>query len=353
MRKVAFALAALALLAFCGVRSNAQAALLLEEPYGFFGTINPTGHIAIYFERVCADTPVKLRRCNAGELGTVISRYQGIGGYDWVAIPVVPYFYSVESASDAPEHVDREQVARLRDRYHETHLLGLGENVPEGNLLRGGWAQLVGVSYERRIYAFRFNTTAQQDDALIGLLNAGQNRSHFHLLYNNCADFAREILNLYFPGTFRRNVFPDAGMTTPKQIAYKLVRFASKHSETQLAVLEIPQIPGYRRRSHSNKSVAESLTTTGYAVPILLTNPYLAGGLFVDYLVRGRFHAIPKHPQILTPDTLSLLTDLSPAAQNPFSAGVKAPSAAQSGFAETQAAAGANFGLREIKATHE
>jgi hypothetical protein len=353
MRKVAFALAGLSVLAFCGVRSNAQAALLLEEPYGFFGTINPTGHIAMYLERVCAETPVKLRRCDAGEQGVVISRYEGIGGYDWVAIPVLPYFYSVESASDVPLRVNREQVARLRNRYHETHLLDLGEDLPEGDFLRGGWAQMVGVSYERRIYAFRFNTTARQDDALIGFLNAGPNQSHFHLLYNNCADFAREILNLYFPSAFRRNVFPDAGMTTPKQIAYKLTRFASKHPETELAVLEIPQVPGYRRRSHSNKSIAESLTTTGYAVPILLTNPYLAGGLFVDYLVRGRFHPIPKHPQILTPDNLSLLTDPFPAAQNPFSAGVKAPSAAQSGFAETQAAAGANFGLREIKATHE
>ena len=36
---------------------RAQAALLMEEPYGFFGTLNPTGHNAIYFERVCAETP--------------------------------------------------------------------------------------------------------------------------------------------------------------------------------------------------------------------------------------------------------------------------------------------------------
>ena len=46
--------------------------MLMEEPFGFFGFLNPTGHDAIYFERICADTPVRLRRCSPGELGAVI-----------------------------------------------------------------------------------------------------------------------------------------------------------------------------------------------------------------------------------------------------------------------------------------
>jgi hypothetical protein len=39
----------------------------MEEPYGFFGSVNPTGHNAVYFARICAETPVKLRRCQSGE----------------------------------------------------------------------------------------------------------------------------------------------------------------------------------------------------------------------------------------------------------------------------------------------
>ena len=66
-----------------GQPSHAQAALFMEEPYGFFGTLNPTGHIAIYFGRICAETPVELRRCQPGELGSIIARYQGIRDYDW------------------------------------------------------------------------------------------------------------------------------------------------------------------------------------------------------------------------------------------------------------------------------
>jgi hypothetical protein len=345
-------------MAILPAQSRAQAALLMEEPYGFFGSVNPTGHNAIYFERICAESPVRLRRCQEGELGAVLARYQGINGYDWVAIPLVPYLYSVENVSDVPARVNRETVKLLRSRYHEAHLLSLGENISPGNVLHGGWTQLVGVSYERRIYAFRFETTEEQDDALIARMNDSGNRSHFHLLFNNCSDFARFTLNLYFPRTFRRSVFPDAGVTTPKQIAYKLERYARKHPETQLMIFEIPQVPGYRRQSRSNKSIAESLATTSYAIPIALLNPYLAGGLFVDYLVRGHHHLIPKNPPLLSPDnlgalTLGALTAAPRVAQNPGSAGVQTPSAVASGSAEVDGTETANFGLREIGVTHE
>lgn len=306
-RTVALALTILALLASAGSRAHAQAALLLEEPYGFFGAVNPTGHTAIYFAHICAETPVMLRRCESGELGSVIARYQGIAGYDWVAMPLIPYLYSVENISDVPTRVDKATVRRLRDRYHEDHLGALGHGVFEGNIVRGGWTQLVGVAYERRIYAFRFATSEAQDDEVMARLNSRKNRSSFNLVYNNCADFARSVLNQYFPRTFRRTFFPDAGMTTPKQITYKLTRYSRKHPDMHLSIFEIPQIPGYRHMSRSNKSVSASLMTTGYAVPIFLMNPYLAGGLFLDYVTRGRFPSVPEHPPTLTPDELSTL----------------------------------------------
>jgi hypothetical protein len=332
---------------------RAQGALLMEEPYGFFGTLNPTGHTAIYLNRVCAETPVKLRRCHPGELGAVIARYQGIKDYDWIAIPLVPYLYSVQDASEVPYHVDREMVTRLRDHYREAHLQSLGPHLSAGSFLHGGWTQLVGAAYERRIYAFRFNTTVAQDEALIAKMNAGPNRSRFNLLFNNCADFARLTLDSYFPHTFHRSFFPDAGMTTPKQISYKLAKFARKNPHVQLAVYVIPQIPGYRRQSHYNKSIAESLITTGYAVPIVILNPYLAGGLLADYLVRGHFHLIPNDPEVVGLDNLASLTAPPAAPQNPNSAGTLASDAARILSPETPASGSANSGLLEIKAIHE
>lgn len=352
LRTTALSLSVLLLVSCGAVGAHAQAALLMEEPYGFFGALNPTGHTAIYFARICAETPVTLRRCEPGELGSVISRYQGIAGYDWVAMPLIPYLYSVEDVSQVPGRVDRAMVRRFRNRYHEDHLGSLGEGVFEGNIVRGGWTQLVGVAYERRTYAFRFATTEEQDDAIIARLNSHTNHSSFNLVYNNCADFARSVLNVYFPRTFRRNFFPDAGMTTPKQITYKLTRYSRKHPETDLQVFEIPQVPGYRHVSRSNKSVSASLMTTGYAVPIFLMNPYLAGGLFLDYVTRGRFPSLPEHPPVLTPDRLSVLTLSGPAPQNPDIPAPPAPGVGNTSPA-MPALTTTDSGLKEIDITHE
>jgi hypothetical protein len=307
-RARAFLLMALAVLPAVCLRSPAQVAMLMEEPYGFFGAVNPTGHDAVYFQRICAETPIKLRRCAPGELGAVITRYEGIAGYDWVAMPLIPYLYAVENASEVPVHVNREIVISLRERYHDDHLLSLGKDVPEGGPVQRGWNQLVGVAYERRIYAFRFATTEQQDDELITQINDGTNHSRYSLVFRNCADFTGGILNFYFPRTFRRSVVPDARITTPKQVAYKLVRYARTHPAMELALFEIPQIPGYRGRSRENKSIAESLIARGYIIPLAFINPYLAGGVIVDYLVWGRYHLDLKHAQILTPGDMTPLT---------------------------------------------
>ena len=280
--------------------------MLMEEPFGVFGFLNPTGHDAVYFERICAESPSKLRRCAPGEPGAVITRYQGIAHYDWIAMPLIPYLYSVESASEVPARTDHETVTNLRDKYHEAHLQSLGD-VPRGGDRKRGWSQFVGVSYERRIYAFRFATTEEQDDALIARMNAGANRSRFNLIARNCADFTGGMLNFYFPGTFRRSVLPDFGITTPRQISYKLVRYAGKHPETQLALFDIPQVPGYRRHSRRNQSIAESLITRGYISPFTFISPYIVAGVAVDYLIWGRFPLPLKHVPILTPEKMGPL----------------------------------------------
>jgi hypothetical protein len=336
--------------AFGGLRAHAQAALLMEEPYGFFGALNPTGHNAIYFDRICADSPTRVRRCGPGEMGAVIARYQGIAGYDWVAIPLIPYLYAVDNAAAVPERVNRRMVDQLRSRYHETHLEDLGDNVSPGNFIHGGWTQLIGAAYERRIYAFRFNTTADQDDALIDRLNSNPNHSQFNLLFSNCADFARVILNSYFPQTFGRSIFPDAGLTTPKQIAYKLVRYGHRHPDLQLEVFEIPQVPGYRRMSHSTKGIDESFVTTVYAIPITILNPYVTGALLVDYLVRSEYHTVPRDPDVLGPESLTELTIPGAAGQNRAIAGTQGPDAAPGGSPATQVGVGIQSGLTDTKA---
>jgi hypothetical protein len=310
---------ALALLLPAYQRSCAQGALLMDEAFGFFGYLNPTGHDALYFQRICAETPVKLRRCAPGETGSVITRYQGIAHYDWIAVPLLPYLYAVESAAEVPARADPQTVTTMRDKYHDAHLLSLGKDVPRGGNVKRGWSQFVGVAYDRRIYAFRFATTEAQDDALIAQINAGENRSKFNLLYGNCADFNSGILNFYFPRTFKRSILPDAGITTPRQVTYKLLRYARKHPETQLATFDIHQVPGNRHRSRSNKSIAMSLITSGYVVPFYFISPYLAGAVVADYLIWGRYPLGLKHPPVLTPADMTPLT--SSAGSGPGSTG--------------------------------
>src|ERR1700679_114723 len=113
-RKILFQIAAVLVCLFA-VESvaHASAALFMEEPFGAFGAMNPTGHAAVYLNHVCADSPTVLRPCHDGEYGVVISRYHKIDGYDCIAIPLVPYLYAVDSPSDIPATVDKEQEAAL------------------------------------------------------------------------------------------------------------------------------------------------------------------------------------------------------------------------------------------------
>ncbi|MEY2395049.1 MAG: hypothetical protein QOF94_1394, partial [Acidobacteriaceae bacterium] len=94
----------------CASSARGSATLLLEEPYGKLGFFTATGHAAVYLSGVCAETPLALRPCAPGELGAVISRYNGVGGYDWVAVPLIPYLYAVDRAEDIPLFVDPKMV---------------------------------------------------------------------------------------------------------------------------------------------------------------------------------------------------------------------------------------------------
>jgi hypothetical protein len=291
----------LAGLAACCGRGQAQAALLMEKPFGVGSVLDPTGHEAIYFKHICAATPVKLRRCGPGEAGAVIARYHGIAGYDWVAIPLVGYLYAVDDAAKVPERAGKAAVLELRQSYHDAHLMSLGSDLPMGGAIHRGWGQLVGAAYERGIYAFQFATSEEQDDALMERLNAAPNRSHFNLEYRNCADFAAEILNFYFPGVFRRRVLPDAGITTPRQNAWELERYARRHAELGLKVLEIPVVPGWRRKGRTNQGVAGSLVGAGYVVPLAVLSPYAGAAVVVDWLVFGRYPLRLKGAEVVGP----------------------------------------------------
>ena len=272
----------------CASLAGASATLLLEEPYGHLGFFTATGHAAVYLSGVCAETPVILRRCAPGEPGVVISRYDAVGGYDWIAIPLIPYLYAVDRTEDIPLFADAKMVALLRDRYRRRYLEDIAPDRNNGETPGGNWYQLVGSSYDRTIYGFEVATTPEQDDALIAKLNSSPNESHFHLVSNNCADFAKGIINFYYPKTLHRSVIADVGMTTPKQMAKLLVKFDQRHPEIQYSRLVIAQVPGSMPRSSTVHGVVESFfKSKKYIVPSAVASPIFAGCVFATYVVTG------------------------------------------------------------------
>ena len=38
--------------------ARADVTLLVGAPYGPFGSLSPTGHAAVYFKRICAESPI-------------------------------------------------------------------------------------------------------------------------------------------------------------------------------------------------------------------------------------------------------------------------------------------------------
>ena len=282
--------------------ARADAALLLEEPFGEFGAMNPTGHAAVYLNDVCADTPTHLRPCRAGEAGVVLSRYHRVDGYDWLAIPLIPYLYAVDNPAEIPATATPRLEVKLRDTYRRDHLADLVPDDPVHEIPKGDWIQLVGASYDRRIWGFEVATSEDQDDTLMREFNERRNISHFNLFFNNCANFSEKVLNFYYPHSIHRNFIADAGMMTPKQAAKSLMKYSRRHPEAEMRTFVIPQVPGTIRRSTPVDGVVESLVKSKkYVVPLAVLHPFVAGTLVVAYFGDGRFHPDP-HAAVFHPD---------------------------------------------------
>lgn len=296
--------------------ARASVAVLVEEPYGSMVGMNPTGHSAVYLDHVCAESPTKLRPCAAGELGVVISRYKDIGGYDWLAIPLLGYLYAVDSVDDIPATVDKATEDSLRDAYRRAHLLGIAPNREDGTAPEGDWYELAGSAYDRTLYGFQVKTTPEQDATLIALFNDRRNKQRYNGAFRNCADFARVTINRFYPYAVKRNFLADLGITTPKQVGHALANYSKHHPEAEFAEFIVPQVAGSLPRSHTIKGVTESLLTRKrYVLPITVIQPVMTGILFVAYMGKGRFD-MPKDAPVLslsaTPQMLASSTIPTP-----------------------------------------
>ena len=313
---------------------SASIAVLLEQPYGSGSGMNPAGHSAIYLDHVCAASLTQLRTCGPGELGVVISRYKDVGGYDWLAMPLVAYLYAVDSVDQLPDTMDKDTEAKLRDIYRRAHFQTIAPDAEDGTTPGGNWYQLAGASYDRQIYGFEVKTNPLQDAALMESFNDRKNKDHFNGEFHNCADFSRVTINRFYPHAVRRNYIADLGMTSPKQVARGLTKYGEKHPEAGLSFFFIPQVPGSLPRSHVNRSLLESLVMSKrYIVPMAVVEPYAAAGVLAGYMSTGRF-ALPKDAPVFSVRAMQATAE---AAAHPVMAQAVPPRSVTGGLLATNA----------------
>ncbi len=267
--------------------------------------ITGSGHTAVYFSRICPESPVKLRLCQPGEQGSVISNYIGLGEdqpFEWNIVPLNVYVYGVENPRYRPI-VGSEKIKRvLEERYREEYLSAYCASESCKTSHKAEWREMVGASLERSIYMFVVDTTVQQDLALIEQFNAEANENHFNGMTRNCADFTRRIINTYFPNATGPDYINDFGMTSPKAIARSFTRYAHRHPDAGFRVLHFAQVPGTIKRSSECRAGTEQLVRSKkLLVPMLIFADHVLPFVAASYILTGRFNPqreLETHPTI-------------------------------------------------------
>lgn len=308
-----WALALAVLLACLGCTpARADVGVLLNESLDTsVARITGSGHSAVYFSRVCAETPVKLRLCRPGEQGSVISNYTTLGEdqpFEWNVVSLSVYLYGVEDPKDRPLIGSHNIKHALEERYREKYLTGYCDGKVCRTSNSAEWREMVGASLSRSLYIFVVDTSAEQDLKFIAEFNSEPNVNHFNGATRNCADFSRRILNFYFPHAAKPDYLNDFGMTTPKAIARTFSHYAEQHPEAHFRVLHFAQLPGTIKRSTECRAGTEQLfRSKKLLVPMLIFADHELPFVVASYMLTGRFnpeHELENHPTAKASDLL-------------------------------------------------
>lgn len=286
--------------------AQADAGVILNESLDTsVARITGSGHSAVYLSRICPASPVQLRLCAPGEQGSVISNYTTLGEdqpYEWNIVPLSVFLYGVEDAANRPLIGSQKIKHLLEERYRSKFLADycVGESCQTSN--NAEWREMVGAAISRSLYIFVVNTTVEQDIALINDLNSAPNVNHFNGMINNCADFTRRMMNVYFPNAAKPDYINDFGMTSPKAIARSFTHYSLKHPEMDLRVVHVAQVPGtYKRSSEARAGTEQLFRSKKLAVPMVIFAPYELGVAASSYVLLGRFNPLKeseKHPTL-------------------------------------------------------
>jgi hypothetical protein len=265
--------------------------------------ITGSGHSAVYFSRICPESPVKLRLCRADEQGSVMSNYTTLGEdqpFEWNIVPLSVYLYGVEDPQNRPLFGSQKIKHALEERYRTNFLGGYCDSPTCRTSNKAEWREMVGATLERSIYIFVVETSVEQDRAFIAEFNARPNQNHFNGVTQNCATFSRRVINTYYPHAARADYLNDFGLITPKAIARSFTHFGERHPEAHLRVLHFAQLPGTIKRSTECRNGTEQLYhSKKLLVPMILFANHELPFMAASYLLTGRFnaeHELEQHP---------------------------------------------------------
>ncbi len=301
---------AMVLFFVCLLPARADVSLLLHEAIGVSGEETSAGHAGVYFSNLCSDNATTLRLCRPGEMGVVVSAYPAWGAdqpYEWLAVPLLPYLYGVTSEQEIPLYANGEIRTMLRDKTRRHFFKDIVADSKDGTIPLGRWKEVIGSALNRDIYAFTLKTTPEEDARVLAHFKQRPNVSQFNTMYKNCADFARETINLYFPHAAKRDVLNDFTMTTPKAITKSLTRYAAKRPERLLTITKYSQLDGCIRRSLDNRKFSEwALFSKKYFLPQIILKQQLIPIFGLSYYLVGYFSAHHQYRKYANPEIAQL-----------------------------------------------
>jgi hypothetical protein len=305
LAKILFALALTLLVACLGCpQARGDVGIVLNESLDTsVDRISGTGHSAVYFSRICPESPVRLRLCRPDENGSVMSNYINIGEdqrFEWNIVPLNIYLYGVEDPRFRPLFGSFKLKNLLEERYRTKYLSGYCDGPPCSTSYKAEWREMVAATMVRSIYIFVIDTTVEQDKQLIAQFNSSPNENHFNGFTRNCATFTKRVINSYFPHAANADHINDFGMTTPKAIARSFARYGVRNPELNFRVLHFAQVPGTIKRSSEVRSGTEQLYhSKKFLIPMLIFADYELPAVAASYLLTGRFNPereFEKHP---------------------------------------------------------
>ena len=297
---------AFVLVCLSGTRARADVGVILNETLDeSVARVTGSGHTAVYFSRICPDSPVKLRLCRPGENGSVMSNYINLGedsSYEWNIAPFNLYVYGVEDTRYRAVFATPQIKNLLEQKYRDQALAAYctGPSCLKSN--KAEWREMVGASMARSMYIFIVETSVQQDLDLIAKFNALPNENHFNGFTRNCADFTKGVIDTYFPHSAHRDFINDFGMTSPKAVARTFSQYAEDHPETHFRVMHFSQLPGTIKRSTEPHSGTEQLYhSKKLLIPMVIFAQHELPVAAAAYLITGRFnpqHEFEEHPAV-------------------------------------------------------